>query len=284
MDIGGTHITCGIIDILSGTILEESVVRKSVNSMASSEEITDDFSEALKSTFTNRINNKDIKIGIAMPGPFDYVNGISLIKGQNKFDSLYKTNLKKSLAQKLNVKPSQIIFENDAACFITGEALFGIGSPEKNLLGLTLGTGLGTCDYIDSKGRDLNKWNAPFKKSIAEDYLSTRWFTSEFEKLTSRKINGVKEIIATQDSEIIHSLFEEYGKNLAEFLIQTLDAAKYDLVILGGNISKSYHLFEKALNQEIKKRNGDILIKTSVKGENAALLGAAGLWNNQKLQ
>ena len=36
-------------------------------------------------------------IGIAIPGPFDYGNGISLIKDLEKYESLYGTNIKETL-------------------------------------------------------------------------------------------------------------------------------------------------------------------------------------------
>jgi glucokinase len=46
-----------------------------------------------------------VRIGISMPGPFDYENGICLIKGQNKYEALYGLYIKGLLADKLGIEP-----------------------------------------------------------------------------------------------------------------------------------------------------------------------------------
>ena len=66
------------------------------------------------------------KIGIAMPGPFDYENGICYIKGLDKYESLFNLNVKEMLAQQLNIERSDIYMMNDASCFLKGEVFGGV--------------------------------------------------------------------------------------------------------------------------------------------------------------
>lgn len=42
-----------------------------------------------------------LSLGLAFPGPFDYEAGVSLIKNLEKFDSLYRVNIKKELMEVL---------------------------------------------------------------------------------------------------------------------------------------------------------------------------------------
>ena len=65
---------------------------------------------------------------LAFPGPFDYENGISLLQGLDKYDTLYKVNLREELCKHLpefHLCPNEIKFINDAAAFALGEMNFG---------------------------------------------------------------------------------------------------------------------------------------------------------------
>jgi glucokinase len=38
-------------------------------------------------------------------------------------------------------------------------------------------------------------WDSPFKDSICEDYLATRWFVNRYEELTGEQISGTKDLL-----------------------------------------------------------------------------------------
>src|SRR5690606_4374061 len=120
--------------------------------------------------------SEDLHIGIAMPGPYDYENGISLISEQGKMKSLYGLSVKNLLADALRIPPAQIQFTNDAESFLKGEVFAGVGKGFSNTLGLTLGTGLGSAIHVEDVVKDAKLWTAPFRDGIAEDYLGTDWF------------------------------------------------------------------------------------------------------------
>ena len=44
-------------------------------------------------------------IGIAMPGPFDYNEGISLIRNLGKYDSIFGVNVRQYLSSEFNLNP-----------------------------------------------------------------------------------------------------------------------------------------------------------------------------------
>jgi glucokinase len=274
-DIGGSHITVALIDISTGKILDYTRKRREINTRRSAEEIFNSWSGLIRESFKSA-NRKPSKIGIAMPGPFDYANGISYIKDQNKYDALYGVNIKEKLAEKLNISIDNISFQNDAACFLQGEVIGGAGKGFQRVMGLTLGTGLGSARLLEGETEDASLWCTEYKGGIAEDYLSTRWFLKRYKEVSEVTVKNVKELVGKMNKNtLVQQIFDEFGENLAGFLIPYIEAEKLKLVILGGNISLAYHYFSQALKRTFEREQIKIEIRTADLGENAALIGAA---------
>ena len=278
-DIGGTHITAAIVDLEKKNVLPGSLTRMQVDSHAPYGEIIEIWSQAI---IKARDKHNIGKVSLAIPGPFEYENGICLIKDQDKYKNLYGLNIKELLSLKLGNKPADIVMVNDAESFLLGEVFSGAARGFNTVIGITLGTGLGSCTYKGDISFDAGMWNMPFKAGIAEDYLSTRWFITKYQEITGKKIGGVRELSGLADfNSDIRLIFEEFGNNLADFLIQFISAEVPDAVILGGNISKSFQYFKNPLLLRLKIRFPEIVIKTALLGEEAALLGAASHWKNK---
>ena len=169
---------------------------------------------------------------------------------------------------------------NDAASFLQGEWFGGAANGFERVIGITLGTGLGTCVYEKHHASNANLWSLPFKDGIAEDYLSTRWFVSRYEELTGNKVSGVRELSGLVNTDSgVKRIFNEFGVNLGDFLTKFLKMAPADLVVLGGNISKSYRYFKEPLLETLQKnKRSETEIRTALLGEEAALIGAASYW------
>lgn len=280
VDIGGTHITAAIVDLEKGLLIQNSITRNTVDSRKNKEEILTAWCEVINASSGKHISSIS-RIGIAMPGPFDYEKGVSLIKAQDKFDSLYLVKIKEELAKKLNLKPSAIRLINDAAAFMQGEVVCGAAKGYHNVLGLTLGTGLGSAISANGLAHDAALWNSKFKEGIAEDYLSTRWFIKKYAQLTGKVLKGVKELafIAENDENAMH-VFKEFAENLSDFLQPLIKEHESEIVILGGNIAQSFSLFSKTLKESLIKTYPNIIIKTTELNEHAALIGAATCWKS----
>ncbi|MBW8683606.1 ROK family protein [Chitinophaga rhizophila] len=267
VDIGGSHITTALVDVQQRALVPGSLQRIHVDAQADAADILDSWTAVMQQTVGNAGNIQHI--GIAMPGPFDYESGISLIRGLHKYESLYGLNVKELLADRLHLPPSAITFANDAACFLQGELFAGVARGEQHALGLTLGTGFGSAIARDGVVQEGDFWKAPFLDTIAEEYISTRWFLRRYEALTGQKIASVKTLAAlVPTSADARSVFEEFGGHLSTFLSQQADLPK--LVVLGGNISQSYGLFQHTLQQHLP----DTRFVVSQLGEDAILIGA----------
>ena len=76
-----------------------------------------------------------------------------------------------------------------------------------------------------------------------------------------------------------------FGKELADFLSEWIEKASITDIIMGGNISRAYHLFSTSLESELKTRGYEINIQISKENDLMAILGSARLsdetyWNN----
>lgn len=279
-DVGGSHITTALVNIIQQSLIEETLVREKVNPQGKPEEIIANWSSCMVRTMKG-YENQVQHFGIAMPGPFDYETGISKIKGVAKFDSLFDLNVKEMLAQSLGITTSQIKMMNDAGCFLQGEVYAGSAKGFNHVIGLTLGTGLGTARYHDGVGDDANLWCMPFKNSIAEDYISTRWFVNRYQELSGSAIKDVKALAEMYETdEFAKLILKEFGLNLALFIEEFIKMDNPEVVIIGGNIANAYHLFESEIMNHFNRVGINTNIYLSKLNEEAALLGAANLWTN----
>jgi glucokinase len=270
VDVGGSHITAGWVDLQEMRLDDSSVVRSEVDSLGSKDQILDGWMQVL-SCF--KLSPSD-SIGIAMPAPFDYKKGISLLKEQGKFRSLYEVNVREHLVKGLGIHPSQVFFSNDAASFLQGEASFQRIPPNERVIGITLGTGLGSAYRFGERAVDAELWSSPFKGKQAEDYLGTHWFVKWALESSGLRISGPKELVMTSP-ELAHRAFAEYGNNLGEFLAKPIREHRIERVILGGNITKGRKYFHEPLLNQLKEMRVSVEIVFSQLGENAVLLGAA---------
>ena len=272
-DVGGTHITAALVDVQQRAIIDDSLVRKKVDAHSSLESIIAIWVRAIQEA--SRGVPFDA-LGLAMPGPFDYENGISLMRGQGKYENLYGLPVKTLLAKCLSFPVEHIYMVNDAASFLQGEVFVGAANGFKNAIGVTLGTGLGSAFFRNEEVKEAGLWKKPFREGIAEDYLCTRWFIRRYLELTGDKLKGVSELLTKMsDNPFAQQLFDEFGENLGLFLTHFININSPEVVVIGGNIAKSFRFFEKSLREVLKDNFPATVIKIAQLGEEAALLGAA---------
>ncbi|ANH81418.1 hypothetical protein A8C56_10870 [Niabella ginsenosidivorans] len=281
VDIGGTHITAALVNMDERKIILPSLVRKRVDSGAGAQTVIRTWSACMRAAGEGAVISK---ICLAMPGPFDYDNGISLMTAQGKYDALYRLNVKHLLAGALEVDPGLFFIRNDAACFLQGEVFAGaVRSGFQKVAGITLGTGLGTAFYENGTARNADLWQLPFLEGIAEEYLSTRWFIQRFRATSGAALKGVKELAALAKTDArVPLLFKEFGKNLGIFLCRFVEMKQAEAIVIGGNIAHAYELFQEELHRVLGSCFLLIPVKRSMLGEQATLYGAAGSWYAQE--
>jgi glucokinase len=289
-DIGGSHITCAAIDLISGNILRDTISEREVNNQAPAKDIIGVWADALSGSL-KKVPSESVKgIGFAMPGPFDYVKGICYIKGVAKYENLYGINVQQAIAAELKVPEDFLIrFMNDASSFAVGEAWAGSAASSAKSLSITLGTGFGSA-FISNRipivdGPLVPKigcvYHLPYRDGIADDYFSTRGLLGRYKNLTGKELRGVKELAALASSDkVVMDLFADFGENLALFLAPWLKGVEAEILVIGGNISHAYNLFGDIFENSLKKEKCFCKVALSKLKEDAALIGSAYLLDN----
>ncbi|WP_281310172.1 ROK family protein [Flavobacterium flavigenum] len=286
MDVGGTHITSAVIDVTNMKVLNSSVHKESFNSNLPVNQVMDFWEKSIKTSLENSAIKNISGITVCIPGPFDYEKGISMIKGQAKYENFYGLNIGDLIRERLNLAYDfNIFFENDAACFGKGEVYQYMGNLSKKVMAVTLGTGLGSC-FID-RGKSITYgnevpadgeiWNLPFKNGIAEDYVSLRGLLSKYFMLSKMQLENGLELYnhAIAGDKNALQAFEQMGEDLAEIVTPWFKKFSVEHFIIGGKIADASDLFLPAFNRKIEEAGCKISIQISTDNENAALLGAA---------
>lgn len=272
VDIGGTHISAAQVILENRHAEIANFHEADIDTYGNVESIISAWSEVIQRA---KGDLTEVKIGIAMPGPYDYENGVSLIKDQGKMAALYQLSVKNLLAKSLAVSPSQISFTNDAEAFLSGESYAGAGKEFQNSIGITLGTGLGSAIKVHEVVKDAKLWTAPFRDGIVEDYIGTVWFKNQAQSKYNLQISGAKDLLAEGfNPQISGDLFAEFGRALGEFLFPYLIRLHAEGVILGGKISLAGDYYLPTTKSYLETMGYPVTINVSELGEQSALIGA----------
>ncbi|WP_424492424.1 ROK family protein [Salinimicrobium sp. GXAS 041] len=279
VDIGGSHVASCMFEHRNKILQRNTWVYRPVDTMASKNVIIRQWVETIKKSI--ELSGQEIVgVGIAIPGPFKYFEGISMISGVEKLEALYEVNVREELAEKLNIPASKIRFINDAAAFSIAETAMGPASEVKKVVAITLGTGLGSCflhkglPLLDHakvpKGGFL--YNQVYHGKNADDVFSTRGIQKHYYELAGKTVNSVKELAdtAAYDTKAAET-FQWFGVELGKFLAPYLQEFEAEMLVIGGNISKAKKYFMPGLMAQVKHTR----IYISNFGEEAAVIGSS---------
>lgn len=279
VDIGGSHITSCMYEHTNKQLLKKTLVYSKVNTKGSKEEILNSWVYAISKTI--EVAKEKIKgVGIAMPGPFNYFDGISLISNVDKFESLYGVNIREELANRLNINPSEIRFINDATAFSITEALIGNATNHHRSIAITLGTGLGSSFLINGQpvmeGMNVPQGGFLYDKMyygmLADDIFSTRGIIKKYKDLSGQKANNVRELCDRFEADPeAKRVFQWFGTELGKFLKPYILDFKSSIIVIGGNIAKAFPYFKNELLLQLP----NIEVCVSDFGEDAAIIGSA---------
>lgn len=286
VDIGGSHITSVHISDLENGQIKTKMFRDLVQIRNRKDKvILDDWAKNINRAIAGN-EVFDGHIAIAFPGPFNYKNGIVEAHQNGKFKSLEHINIREALLERIK-RCKHIHFENDATSFGLGEYYYGNVKRSGKMIALTIGSGIG-CTFIDNgavirnseyvpKGGEV--YHLPFNKLTADDYFSTRWFVNRAE-VYGLKVKDVRQLIEMGGDDIKSIIFKEFSNNLIQFLSSIALKFETEVIVIGGNISKSWSYFGSDLVSAFG--NLGISVEQSKLGEKAICLGAAySLYNDQ---
>ena len=268
LDVGGTFIKCS-----DGRQVP-------VNSAGSREEIASSLREAVGDAG---------RVGVAIPGPFDYEKGIFLMK--HKFAAVYGEHFADLVSLPCHSflpchsersEGTSYRFIHDVNAALLGEC------PTGNTALITIGTGLGfsyTKNGVVQKAASgspaFSIYNLPWGSGILEDYVSKRGILRTYNEL----IGGTDDCGSVLDLSLKARAGDALAKQAFSSVAGTLTRAIAPVVkelgiseiIMSGQISKSFDLMEEALKQGF----GDgVIVRPSSDISGAVFKGIAKLFDN----
>ncbi len=282
LDIGGSFIKSGLV---SGTGVINEIKHVTFYSGADAKTIIRTFTSVIDAGF-NAANGQISATGIAIPGPFNYARGISLMT--HKYAGIKDVDLVKVLCEAIpDIAGIPLRFRHDANAFLAGEMWCGAGGGIKRALGVVLGTGIGVACCLDgefltnelgSPAPEVSVWKRSFRDSIVEDYVSTRALVAKYRLVrpnydSTCGVKGIAEAAKAGDGEAIRVL-AGFGEDLGNVLVPLCETLRPERIIFGGQISNDFALFENPLKAGLCRTDHAAEIVPGCLGSAAALFGA----------
>lgn len=308
IDVGGMSIKGGIVNKIDGKIIEQYSIPTTKYSKEYS--ISEDIAKVIDYLIvkTGIKFEQIVGIGIGQPGSVDSERGI--IRYANNI-ALENVPVVAELQEKYSVP---IYINNDANCAALGEYVFGAGRGYKDIVFITLGTGVGSGIIIDGKlfeGRSSAGAEAGHmviqvngepctcgRKGCWEAYASAtaliRQTKAKMElcpdslmhKIAQEegKISGKTAFKAAKEGDVAgQEVVDTYINYISEGLINMANIFRPDAILIGGGISNEKEYLTKPLQKLMDSVafgggfNPKVIVKTASLQNDAGILGAAAL-------
>jgi len=270
IDLGATNIRGAIVNDASLS----AIVSRRIHIKGTQEQVLEDVYWLI-----DQLVSKEVKaIGIGVPSVVDVKKGI--VYDVIHIPSWKEVPLKDLLEARYHVP---VFVNNDANCFALGEHYFGKGKAAENMIGLTVGTGLGAGIIINHHlyaGINCGAGEfgmVDYLDQNYEYYASGSFFNNVY------GLNG-EEVFkkAKAGDENALKLYNELGTHLGNAIKMILYTYDMELIVLGGSVPQAYDLFEKTMWERINTfgfpKSLEQLQVTTSELANSGILGAAALY------
>jgi len=290
IDLGGTKIMTGIISP-DGKVLG-TPVKVQTGGTEPVERIIKRITNSVELSLSNiGLSISDVMgIGIGATGPLDIDGGVILECPQ--LPTMHFFPLRKTIEDYFGVP---VYLNNDANCLILGECIFGATANRKNVIGFTLGTGLGCAIVLDRKifngstGTAAEIWPSPYLSGTIEDFISGAGVSKIYKSISGADKSSLDIFhLAVKGDEQALQTWKEFGAHLAVPLSWSINMIDPDIVVIGGSIASAYNFFKISMEETLKKwicpvPSQKTKIVPAELGDFAGFIGAACLviGNNQ---
>lgn len=247
LDVGGTFLKACLFDG-DGNLMPDSFAREAVNSDGAAELVKPAY-QRLFARMRELAADRGCEIAAVaadVPGPFDFAAGMSQMT--HKYRALYGVPLRPWFTEVLG--DVSVRFVHDSSAFLAGVA------EEENCAGVMIGTGLGFSVMQGGKilqnetgGPAYSIFRTPCRGLTAEEYVSARAIVRRYNEQAATPAEDAKEVAdrARGGDALALQVYEQTGEILAEVIAPILEQLGTKALYLGGQVSKSFDLFEKPL-------------------------------------
>jgi glucokinase len=291
IDLGGTNLKIALLDSKFRIKHKESLNTRKFSDKA---ELIAAIASAVSRIINNfTLNNKDILgVGLGLPGPVDHDKGI--VHFFPNIPGWKEVRLRDLLEKRLGLRVS---IDNDAKLMALAEYRQGKASRFKNVLCITLGTGVGGSIIIDGKlYRGTNNaageiGHLPINESgpdcncggiaCLEAYIGNNRIKEAGRRLFRKEISPEElSNLAKSGNPKAFKIWDDVGARLGLALAGMVNILNLDAIIIGGGIANAGQFLFDKVNKTIRERAMTVQAK-QVKvfkaelGNDAGMIGAA---------
>jgi glucokinase len=275
VDLGGTQLRMGAVD-LDGRLLGDILSVPTGRGFRPEDLVTQ--LELLQRRIAPALDGRPVAgLGIGSPG---VVRSGPL----TQCDNLPSLNGVDLVALVGSAGGHHVTIENDARCFLLAEARFGAARGACDVVGLTLGTGVGCGVMVDGKlhrghhSEAGEAWRIPLRGEPVESHVSGAGVVRAYHAAGGKAaITDAAEVarVADEGDEAARAAWRSFGSDLG-FLCQCVASfVDPECLLLGGSIAGARELFDDALAGTMIGRPTRIVYATL--GTAAGVIGAAAL-------
>ena len=239
LDLGGTNFRAGLVD-------GEKLLRKKVVPCPKGNE--KEVNDALLSLVERLLNDDVTSIGVGVPSVVDRDKGI--VYNAANIPCWQEVHLRQIMEDAFH-RP--VFINNDANCFTLGVHAFGEGRGYHDMVGLTIGTGVGAGLII--RDRLFNGHNTgagevgslPFKEKDYEHYCASRFFQDY--NTTGKELA----VLARQGDANALEIWRTFGDYIGCLMEAIMYVYDPEAIFLGGGITDAFQLFEDAMKARLKE-------------------------------
>ena len=301
VDIGGTTVKLGLFTT-EGEIIDKWEIKTRTENQG--EAVLPDIADALKKKLAEKQIEKDQVegIGVGVPAPVD-AEGV--VQNTANLGWGYK-EVKREMEELSGMKAE---IGNDANVAALGEMWLGAGKGRKNIIMVTLGTGVGGGIIVDGKplvgahgaGGEIGHLCVNYEEmdhcgcgntGCLEQYASatgiTRLANIRLAKDDKESVLRGQEISAKTvfdavkaGDAVAEEIAEEFGKYLGYAMANLAAVVDPAAIVIGGGVSKAGEILLKYVEKNFKERaffaNKDTEFVLATLGNDAGICGAAKL-------
>ncbi|MEW5894602.1 MAG: ROK family protein [Candidatus Omnitrophota bacterium] len=267
IDVGGTNVKLGLVDE-NGKIFARSRFKTS-SYLSHPRQLIQAMAGGVFSLCQEQ--NLDLSqvrgIGIGLPGLVDPVHGnVIFLPNIPKWKNI---PLKKELQLKLKIP---VFLDNDVNVITLGEWKFGAGQGCTDIVGMTLGTGVGAGLILNGAlyrgpgfaAGELGhipinlkgpKCNCP-SFACLEAYVGNKRLEQQAQKIFKKSQISLEEVsaLAKQGDHEALRFWEETGEYIASALVGVVNLLNPQKIVIGGGVSKSSKFLFPVIRRQIRER------------------------------
>lgn len=313
VDLGGTNLRAGIIDLAGGAVLAEEA--EPTRAEQGPDAVIARIARLVgRVTATAGLPPEGLAaIGVGIPGLYDPATGV--VRFLPNLPTTWRGVHLAAELQRLTGSPVTLI--NDARAFVLAEATFGAGRGAQTVVGMTIGTGIGGGVVIDGRlrlgldgtagevGHQIIDYNGPLcgcgNRGCLEAFASAatiaahgmkavrHGWTTSLRELAGGDLNAITpELIAVAaeaGDAVAGRILDEAGFYLGIGVANLVTLFSPDAVVIGGGVAGAGERLLTAIRETVQQRARvtpleRVRIVPAGLGGRAGLIGAA-VWAGQ---